>query len=819
MSSPTNVGSIVTRFNQRKSEKTLEIQEEFEKIKGDKQKLKIFKNKYPNLRRRCKKSRNYINKKTKKLSFYPLIKEWCEILKDEFSEEDQKTIYKYVAEKIKGLYKHAQSMKTGICNQRILFTMKSEENTITICITKNTLEASEQWFRRLLAEIKKRNPNLSLADLVMVVSSKKVKGVTHCGNMNDAWSKLSVENEFKVVFCCSNGTRINDILDLTTKYNNLIPTLRKNIRIIHDEAHNSNQAIPPNRDVIENILLEENVLSNCPVTASAFVKEKGIADEDNPVWNLENLKNNGINYTEFDTIKSDSANYSSCGDAIKYSCEQLKKNPLWKTKNIPKRVDDELYKRVHEGDIPKFKTWSVAKLEKEFLKYFDPTSYKNGNYKWIEDLHRWEDVHAQIKNGVSVQKNILAHVLRNLYINRKREFEFCSFMKQDQEKEAIENGINFINMNNLLGKDFYQPKKFNLHLLNTPNRKIITKYLAEEASKMFHTKTFRGIKRKLKINLNPIVLAIYGNEGNKYHLLYDQKEEVVDRVMTNGEFNTKLSKLLKYLKKNGVNTERPFIIIGNYNPTGESISFAHTDYGPVRAVLACTSREPAEDYQVGCRGNTVNNHFVKEHGSDWKFPEKFLVGPKKFIENTMEGERQNDNQVDDLIACQGDISPQEILINMAYKRSEEQLVTGTVATPIKIEIDPDSPRTSELEEIMRKNRKNVEDYSNFTRILKEMVDDDDDDTEIYDKTGKFNWETQKLQQFRCYKTGRKVKSYRFDKYYNHHVGNAPYINNTTEIQREQCEILTCLDKYVLKDKTGTTTYKNKKRTWYIGYKY
>jgi len=818
MSSPTNVGSIVTRFNQRKSEKTIEVEEEFNKIKGNRALIKIFKKKYPNLKRQ---SKNKLNKKTKKLLFYPLIKEWFEILKNEFDDEQQEIIYKYVITKIAGIFKHAQALKTGLCNQKIIYNIKNEPNTLTFCITKNTIEANEQWWRRLISKIEEAFPDKHLQDLIMIISSRpvKVENITHCKNMDEAWSRLSVKNEFKAIFCCSNSTRINDIIELTTKFINLVEHMRKNIKIIHDEAHNSKEGLPPNRDVIENILSTENVKEYCPVTASAFVKEKGLSDEENPCWYLENLKMNGFNYTGFDEIKSDSPNYSSCKNAEQYTCEQLKKNPLWKRKNIPERVDEELYERVHEGDIPKFQTWSVAKLEKEFLKYFDPTSYKNGNYKWIEDLHRWEDVHAKIKNGVSGQKNILAHVLRTLYINRKREFEFCSFMKQDQEKEAIENGINFINMNNLLGKDFYQPKKFNLHLLNTPNRKIITRYLAEEASKMFHTKTFRGIKRKLKINLNPIVLAIYGNEGNKYHLLYDQKEEVVDHVMTNGEFNTKLSKLLKYLNQKGINTQRPFIIIGNYNPTGESISFAHTDYGAPRAVMACTSGKVFSDYQIACRGNLVNTHFKKKDPS-WTFSEKYLIGPENFIKNVNEGEQQNDDYVDYLIASSdGESTNQEIQLKMAYKRSEEQLGTGTVATPIKIEIDPDSPGYSELEEIMRKNRKNEEDYSNFMRILKEMVDDDDDDTEIIDKTSKFNWETQKLKQFRCYKTGHKEESYRFDKYDNHHVGNAPYINNKNKILREQCEILTCLNRYVLKDKTGKQLYRNKKRTWYIGYKY
>jgi len=615
-------------------------------------------------------------------------------------------------------------------------------------------------------------------------------------------------------------TRINDILDLTTKYNNLVPTLRKKIRIIHDEAHNHKEGIPPNRDVIENILLEEKVLSYCPVTASAFVKEKGIADEDNPIWNLENLKSNGINYTEFDTIKSDSANYSSCGNAIKYSCEKLKKSSKWNPDTIT-RVSEEVFIKV-STDIPNFSKYSVEKLEKEIKKYFDPKSYKRGNYKWIEDLHRWEDVHAKIKNGASVQKDILAHALRNLYVNRKRELEFHPLVNNSgKEKEAMENGINYLNMNNLTKTEFYKPEKFGLYMLNTPNRKIITRHLAEEALKMSYKKTSLRSKKKFVLNvpLNPIVLAVYGNEGDKYHLLYDDKEDCVDNIMVDGEFNEKLSKLLKHLKKNGVNTDRPFIIIGNYNPCGESISFAHTDYGTVRAVLACTSRDSAEDYQVGCRDNCVNNHFVKEFGPDWEFPEKFLVGPKKFLENAMEGERQNDEYVDDLIACQGDMSDQEIQINMAYKRNEEQLGTGTVATPIKIEIDTESARYPELKEIMGKERRNEEDKINFMRILKAMVDDDDDDTEMNDKTGKFNWETYKLKEFRCYKKTLIAKNFRFQKYEGSQKVGTPYINNKNKRLPKECEILTCLDTYVLKDKTGKITYKNKKRTWYMGYKY
>lgn len=821
MSSLTPEMICINKFRQRKKEKTIKVQEEYEKYKDDKVAKKIFRDKYPNLiRRKLKKRRK---KKSTKLHFYPLLKEWFEILKDEFSEEDKKTIYEYVVKKIKGIYKHAQSCKTGFCNQRILFTIKKQANTITICFTKNTLEANNQWLCRLVTDIKNEYPNKSLQDMVMIVSSKKVKkGVTHCRTMNSAWCKLSVENEIKVIFCCSNATRINDILDLTTKYNNLVPTLRKNIRIIHDEAHNSKEGIPPNRDVIENILLDTNVLSYCPCTASAFVKEKGIADEKNPVWNIKNLKNNGINYTEFDKTKSDSPNYSSCANAIKFSCEELKKSSKWKSHCVNK-VSKELYKKVHSDDIQKNVNHGVKKLETEIKKFYDPKCLKTGNYKWIDDLHEHVDIYNKIIAGKEVPKEMLETVLEDLCVNRKRELEFCTFMKQDKEKQAMENGLNYLNMNILTDSNFYKHDEFGLYIINTPKRKIITRYLAVEALKMKYLKPLKKRKKKRirkRMDLNPIVLAIYGNEGNKYHLLFDGNEVCVDNIMVDGEFNEKLLKLKTHLENQcKINTKRPFIIIGNYNPCGESISFAHTDYGTVRAVLACTSQEVDKDYQVGCRGNAVDNHFVKKFGSEWKFPEKFLVGTKEFIENVMEGELQNDNQVEDYLACEGDQSDKEIQINLYTRKREEDKEEGTVATPIKIDISDDCSKFPELLEFMNIDKKTPEQKNEFMKILKEMIDDPNEFCEFTDNTGKFDWSNQSLTQFRCYTNERIAENYRFDKYQKNHEQNMGYINNKSAFKPNQCEILTCKHNYRLEYKTGGKNYKNLKGVWWIGYKY
>ena len=59
---------------------------------------------------------------------------------------------------------------------------------------------------------------------------------------------------------------------------------------------------------------------------------------------------------------------------------------------------------------------------------------------------------------------------------------------------------------------------------------------------------------------------------------------IVDDIMGEGEFNFKLFKLINYLKVNGYNTERPFIIVGNLH-TGESLTFVNFEYGTVRGVI------------------------------------------------------------------------------------------------------------------------------------------------------------------------------------------------------------------------------------------
>ena len=251
----------------------------------------------------------------------------------------------------------------------------------------------------------------------MIISSKSNKinkdlkdNATHCKNITDAWILLSKKNEFSVIFVCSNNTRINDIYQLTTLLQNLLPELRKNINIIHDEAHNAKEGIPPFRDTIENIILQPIVNIYIPCTAS----NNSIIVEENPLWKKENIENKALDYSNFDNTISTDPKYSSIGDAKKYTFEDLSSKSQW---------IDEKIEEVSMDDFMKCEA-----------------KYENKNIDNLSD--------GEFKD-----------------IDKRRKLEYCQFMENDQEIKAMNHGINVLNMNELIGEEVYQPNKFNLHII------------------------------------------------------------------------------------------------------------------------------------------------------------------------------------------------------------------------------------------------------------------------------------------------------------------------------------------------------------------
>jgi hypothetical protein len=722
-----------------------------------KTKLQTYKKKYTHIKKKIGKNTTLKTIEQSHVGIYEFIKLTNESFTTKFSEEEIKLIITYNINKIQGIYKHAQALKTGYCNLQIMNALSKDE--LTFAIAKNTLEAGGQWQERIFKDLNYRWPQESIKNKVMIISSKSNKinkdlkdNATHCKNITDAWILLSKKNEFSVIFVCSNNTRINDIYQLTTLLQNLLPELRKNINIIHDEAHNAKEGIPPFRDTIENIILQPIVNIYIPCTAS----NNSIIVEENPLWKKENIENKALDYSNFDNTISTDPKYSSIGDAKKYKFEDLSSKPKW--------IDE----KIEEVSIDDF-----MKCE---------AKYENKN---IDNLSEDE--------------------LND--IDKRRQLEYCQFMENDQEIKAMNHGINVLNMNELIGKEVYQPNKFNLHIISTPRRKIITRLLAKEA---------------VKKDYNPIVLAIYGNQGNKFHLFYDNKEKLVDKEMGSGEFNQKINNLLEYLKKMKVNTERPLIIIANYSHTGESLSFVNCDYGIVRGNTRLISTNADEDYQQAARGNYMNTRFI-EKNPKWKNPEKFLVGESKYMYNALAYEKENDSRnIEMKKKHESGITSSDI--NTSTPIEKIDTINGTVACPIKFEIQDDSHESViELINIMKKTTRTEDDKKEFMKLLKECVESQV--ITMNDPFKKFNFEF-KLVDFRCWKkqklngasSSTDVGVWKFKNYKMNHDAKTPFINNNRGHIKNDCELCSSLDFYRVSDKDGES-FINNRNTFWIGYKY
>jgi hypothetical protein len=278
------------------------------------------------------------------------------------TEEFKKYIYTKLVKKIRGLFKHGQCAKTEISCDKIVLDLK--KGLITIAITKNTLLANKQWTTRCIKFMKKCGLH-NLKDEILVISSKynDLNGnATHCKNLTEAWSEICEKNNnFKVIFVCSNKIRVNDVCQLLRKYNqpSFNSSLLKNIVIQYDEAHNDMYGIPVCRQYIENMLLYDFVEEFVPITAS----NKPIHDNDkmNPLWFKENIDSNKLNYINSELtksrIKSNDEGYSSIQDAYHIIIDEIYDSKKYDN-NIPpdlfrKHYPDKDYSRLgHTNSCP-----------------------------------------------------------------------------------------------------------------------------------------------------------------------------------------------------------------------------------------------------------------------------------------------------------------------------------------------------------------------------------------------------------------------------------------------------------------------------------
>jgi len=662
--------------------------------------------------------------------------------------------------KITGLFKHGQTEKTGLCNMRILANIKN--GFLTIAIAKNTLDAKQQWEERLIKSLKEMLPGIALKDIILVISSKKndLQGnATHCKSVNDAFAHF-VSGNFKIIFVCSNTTRINDILQFLTLYDGLSIEKRVPIDVQQDEAHNVEEGVPSRREAIEHIVMSPYVESYVPVTASydTLIKESSI------LWKKANLDGNCIDYTKNSDTVSTSADYSSISDAYQLTFEAMATTPLYVDHGITE-FDEATFQ---EGDSKDYTSWSMKDMKADQ--------------------------------------------------ERRRKLEFCRFM--EQELLACNLGMNILDNNQLVTyKDnsatietpIILAGVTNLHIITTPNRNVLTIHL---------------MKHAVKQPYNPICIGLY---KSGIHILYKnhlgqiirKKHSDLLEECSSEELNSKILEILEHIKATGDSTARPILIMGNYKPTGESITFVHFKYGTIRSqtLLPIAGLTKEKSYQGFLRCCYKDTKF-REHDPGFVHPPKWIIGLQSSISDAVLYEQQNDERIYTLKETSTGTALAPV-VAASYSAPTD----STCAIPIKLSIkDMEDSKVIDIRKIFAKDRRTEADKRCILNLLKQMIDDELIDYQ--DPTGNFNFSTYTLKDVRTWKQhtteenearlkergSRFEADYRFREYDSKHRIKMPYINNKSNIGVYECELLVAYDKY---EHEGFTNHRSQ---WWLSYR-
>ena len=723
-------------------------------------------------KRLFKKNNKFLRYQYKLPHYYEML-EYDEI-NSKFSQEEIDYITIYLINKIRGIYKHAQSNKTWLCNIAIITSIKL--NRFMICITKNTIEANSQWTKRLIIELKKEFPNTPLKDLILVCSSKHNTlddNATHCKDVSSVFTKIGSSNTFRVLFICSNNTRIKDIITLLNAYSGLNVEKQLPIDIQWDEAHNSKEGIPSKRPLIENILLYPIVETLTPCTATP----EPLYDETNPLWQENNLEKNAINYTHMSKIKSTSPNYLSLSKAISVNFEDIKTHPSYSEKGITE-FKLEYFIKVDSCNYIKFK----KDLEIEYINEGDDE----------------ETIYAKIEEAVRDD------------IDRRRQLGYHPFMKGEEDHFNIGMNVldNFYELSGTTTK-IYIHNETNFHIISTPKRNAFTYSLANYA---------------IEQSYKPIVIALY--KGKIYILYKDISNNTIEieygdfsEKDSAKQFNEKIEHCLKYLIKNRVNIKVPIIFMGNYIPTGESITFANKNYGLIRscALFPGIDSTPATDNQALSRICLVDTQF-KEIDPSFIAPERIICSYKQNIDNALIVEISNDCRIDEFIENQLENSGVFVPELNYHLCDDSEIGDENISIPAKIQIDDiEDKYITKLFKILEKPQRSTEDKTKILKLLRKS--NEKKIISFIDQTGKFDFNQFTLKDVRTYrkkeKSGdEKEDSWRFPQYHSHHNQKLPYINAKNSINRNECELYACNDRYINDD-----GFVNPKQRMWLSYRY
>ena len=739
--------------------------DEYETIQADSGRLKLFRQKY-----------KYFDPKNtikKSLIHETLRYEGFEVYN---TTSNRRNIFEMASKKIRGMYKHGQACKTELSCEKILSDIK--KNILSVAITKNTLLAGGQFTTRFIARMRKAGYE-DMRRHVMVINSKENNlggNATHCKNIDEAWSIIcDTNNQFKIIFMCSNNTRIKDILVLLERYKLLIQS-KKDIVIHYDEAHNKNEGIPVYRNYVENILLYEFVKELVPITASSGT----IFDSENPIWNKDYLLANRLNFINQEMvnskIKSDSPSYSSIKDGIEVDIDELFST------EIPHGDFLTTNGRCYDNFI----------YEADFKRVYPNSTHEDYLRKGRLNFCR-ESFIGDEELAVNCAKEIF---------DNDQDIKYETYLSEiiiEEKEERI-----------------FLADMANFHVVCTPSRRIITYAL---------------MKYAVSRNYNPVTIGLFG--GSIHYRFKDLQRNSVfhgefidDENSSSKEFNDRLYDFL--LAHSLLN--RCVIILGNYQSVGESNTLVNSKYGYLRsAILLKGCRLTTEQrYQFFLRSCFVVDKFKLDNPT-WKKEDitKFIVGEKESIQDAKTYEVQNDELVQDLIDHPEEEDNQMTFdlggINntpISNNSSSSSNTRRSIPVQFKIE-DNDSEHVVKLLDIMKKHSRDETEKANFMINLIKSVEDSSV-VFVDHNVPRIMLSNYKLKEFRCYRSGdelragNEITSYRFKNYRDHFEQKMSYKNG--DLKKHECEIHCSINKYVL-ELGGGAKFINNPNTFYMTFAY
>jgi hypothetical protein len=375
------------------------------------------------------------------------------------------------------------------------------------------------------------------------------------------------------------------------------------------------------------------------------------------------------------------------------------------------------------------------------------------------------------------------------------------------EKDQYNMGLNILDNYyevNTSNKLLFIPDETNLHIMSTPKRNVFTYSLMKYAVE----KPYR-----------PILFGLY---KGKINLMYkDENNETVETEYADfsedgsmKEFNEKIEACLKFLIKEKVNIKVPIIFMGNYIPTGESITFVNCNYGTIRSVILFpgTDSNPSSEYQVLCRQNYMIIKFI-EKDPNFIMPESFICSYKQQIDNALIEETANDDRIDEMLAekTETPVDFEPILVNTANDTINWD---ECISIPIKIQIDDiEDEAILELFKILDKEKRSPEDKKKILEIFNKGIQNKT--ISFIDKSNKFDFGSFTLKDVRTYRKKDKATehTWRFPQYSGNHNQNMPYICDKNDIKQYECELYACNDRYVKDD------FVNPKQRMWLSYRY